>query len=616
MKPLSEQFQSNEEIEKDFEIEDSPQQIMESRVIAALIDYFKRSTIGYYENELPYVEFHAKNSEESREVKFLLESIGIVPWGEEEIITIDNTYDLKKLVLFEIIEFSREEVLEKRVEDKEPADLNNVVGLDPYPFPIRYKSIPDLFKKGKRNISRGEDFDYDPENGDLVSDTEMLQHGLYIDDLNGFAGGENKNNNSKARSFLRRLSEKEYYRKGKKLFSAKDNKEILLDERREVLIKAGQGDLLAREKAIKMNVGLVDFVVLNFSQRYSGVNEDDLMQVGMMGLMRAIDKWDHELGFMFSTYAVQCIEGYCHGFYRDTIVDVRMPRHTYEYKNKILKAETDIEKDGVDESTQEKISNKLGISTYRLRKLRSRYQMDGEYVSIDDVAKDMGTIDEDSGEDNSKQIDHKFHSSENDDPLYKLILNERKERIVDVLDTLTPREAKVIRLRFGLDTTLDQSKTSSDEDYTLERIASMFDVTRERIRQIEGKALRKLRHPFRTNLIGFDYKEEVGMSPKVFLSKLKHGYHKLENIKERFKYISFLEEYIIDRIINPRIDRIINNRKLDRSLYPDVKSYEIALADLRNNITSQQEAYYKDALDFVKDEFKKCREELEDKNIK
>lgn len=230
----------------------------------------------------------------------------------------------------------------------------------------------------------------------------------------------------------------------------------------------------ARELLIKSNTRLV----ISIAKRYAkqGLPLLDLVQEGNLGLMKAVEKYDYQRGFRFSTYATWWIRQTITRAIADYGRTIRIPVHMTDRIREVKRIERDLEQTLERPPTSQEIANTLGVSTKRVEWLQqvSWHPISLESPLGDDDDSEFGMFVEDETASVPSQV------------IYQTML---KERINEVLSTLTPREARVIRLRFGLE---------QDRCYTLEEVGNKFGLTRERIRQIEGKALRRLRHPSRS----------------------------------------------------------------------------------------------------------------------
>lgn len=361
---------------------------------------------------------------------------------QSEIMEAFSQFDLDDETLSDIIAFfAKQKGIEFTNDDAEDEELDDI----------------DI---SKMNPDDMEDDYYDGDVDDVEADID-------IEHLDATLGGEVKINDS-VKMYLKEIG----------------NYPLLKPEEEPILAKKIlEGDEEAKQKLINANLRLVVNIAKHYVGR--GMLFLDLIQEGNLGLMKAVDKFDYEKGFKFSTYATWWIRQAITRAIADQARTIRIPVHMVETINKMTRVQRQLIQEYGREPTAEEISTAMGgeLSPKRIREIQR-------------IALEPVSLETPIGEEDDSHLGDFLEDKESESPVDFTSNQLLREELEKILSELSPREEQVIKLRYGLD---------DNHPRTLEEVGAVFHVTRERIRQIEAKAIHKLQHPNRSKRLG-DYR--------------------------------------------------------------------------------------------------------------
>ncbi len=378
---------------------------------------------------------------------------------QDEVMDAFHQYDLGEEDVDDLMDYFHENGVELRGEDDDFAE-EEVEDLEP-------DGMSEDQLRADEAAALEDEIDAEAEN-DSAKDVDEAN----LDDFGRYQSGEVKINDS-VRMYLKEIG---------KYNLLKPAEETALAQ------KVAAGDKEAKDQLIQANLRLVISIAKHYQNRCKAMHLLDLIQEGNLGLMKAVEKFDWQKGFKFSTYATWWIRQAITRAIADQERTIRIPVHMVETINKMTRVQRQLIQELGREPSPEEISAKLdgALSPEKIREIQR-------------IAMDPMSLDDPMGEEGDSHRGDFIEDKEDQSPEEYTTKALLRERLYEIMQDLTDREQKVLILRYGL---------NDNRPRTLEEVGKEFNVTRERIRQIEAKAIKKLRHPTRAKQLG-DYKDTI-----------------------------------------------------------------------------------------------------------
>ena len=370
----------------------------------------------------------------------------IVDFMDEKGLTPEDLDELYKALEKAGVEMSTEDKVESTLEPEPEEDDDD--------DDIKAGLIEKLATTGEGSSSVAE-LDIEPN----LEDISEIEKNILLEDINDFSFIDNISVDDPVRMFLKEIGKIQL---------------LSLEEEADLAEKMVNGDKKAKQKLVESNLRLVVSIAKRYIGR--GMHFLDLIQEGNLGLIKAVDKFDPTKGYKFSTYATWWIRQAITRAIADQARTIRIPVHMVETINRLMRNSRHLLQTLGREPTPEEIAAEMEIPVEKVRDILK-------------ISQDPISLETPVGEEDDSSVGNFIPDDDAPSPSDQAADVLLKEQIEEVMETLTPREARVLRLRFGL----EDGRTR-----TLEEVGREFMVTRERIRQIEAKALRKLRHPSRS----------------------------------------------------------------------------------------------------------------------